>query len=474
MQFTPERVREFENYVTSFMAEHDAPGISIAIAQGDQVVYSNAFGYRQLAEQIPVTPGTIFGIASITKAFTAVAIAQLVEQGVLSFDDPVSKYLPDFKPHNGAVTIRHFLTHTSGLPPLPSLTISMRDNTPAEPPQEKKETSADQEKEKDKEKTEQPVGTVNNYHELVDYIAKHPYQPLGQPGEYFSYSNDCYGLLGAIIMQVTGLTYTEYMRRHVFLPLGMTRTCLGVEEMREYPDVTDLYYRNEEQVFLHSTRWQVSPPFLAGGAIKSTALDLIRFWQMYALGGKLGDVQLLGEDYVRENITPRYRYSLYDSYAHGLRVRTDYHGVTLAEHGGSKRGVSSNAGFVPERGISAVVLCNLTGVPISKVWLAAINLGLGLPVTTPRVRYETTEWPASEAQAFLGTYKSGEGATFDLIITDELTIKFKHEQCVVKKVNATTGLYVLRGQESELKFYTNAQGQVWGVGLGVRIIPKVS
>ena len=472
MHFTPEQMREFESYVTAFMAEYEAPGMSIAIAQGEQVVYSKAFGYRQLAEETPVTPDTIFGIASITKALTAVAIAQLVEQGLLSFDDPVSKYLPAFKLRSGATaTIRHLLTHTSSLPPLPSLTISMRDNTPADPPQEKKETSADTDK--DKDKTEQPASAVNNYHELVDYIAKYQYHPFGQPGEYFSYSNDCYGLLGAIIMRVSGLTYTEYMRRHIFLPLGMNRTCLCVEEMREHPDVTDLYYRNEEQVFLHSTRWQVSPPFLAGGAIKSTALDLIRFWQMYALGGKLGDVQLLGEEYVQENITPRYKYSLHDSYAHGLRVRRDYHGVTLAEHGGSLRGVSSNAGFVPERGLSAVVLCNLTGVPISKVWLAAVNLGLGLPIATPRVRYETEEWSPAEVQPVLGTYKSGEGASFDLVMDEELTIKFKHEQCVIKKVNATTGLYVLRGQENELRFFADAQGKVWGVGLGVRIIPKV-
>ncbi|MBS3949658.1 MAG: beta-lactamase family protein [Peptococcaceae bacterium] len=185
------RVTQFEEYVIQSMDEQCAPGLTVAIAKGNKVIYTKAFGYRSKEREITATTETIFGIASITKTITGIAVAQLVEQGLLSFSDPVIKYLPDFRLPGGGgedVTIHHFLTHTSSMPPLPALGISIRGNTvPDKLVPDKKEIT-----EPAKEQKEEPP--VNTYSELIDYIASHECDLLGKTGEYFSYSNDAYAL----------------------------------------------------------------------------------------------------------------------------------------------------------------------------------------------------------------------------------------------------------------------------------------
>lgn len=356
------RVAELEGFINKFMEEQGAPGLTLALASGNDVIYTKAFGYRNKENKIPATVETIFGIASITKCITGIAIAHLVDKGLMSFDDPVVKYLPEFTLPGGGgadVTIHHFLTHTSSMPPLPALGISIRGNTvPDKPSPSKKE-----EAEPAKEKKEEPP--INTYSELMKYIAAHECNLLGKPGEYFSYSNDAYALLGAIVMRVSGMTYMEYVRENILKPLGMKHSMFSFEELREHEDVTDLYWKNEEDEMQCSTHWQAAPPYLACGWMKTRVTDLIRIFQMMVNGGVYKGKALLTSQGVHNNLYLNHRFSLNESYGHGLKVRKDYQGVTLIEHGGALKGVSSHGGFVPEKGISAVVLCNLSGVPVN-------------------------------------------------------------------------------------------------------------
>src|SRR5699024_8199746 len=145
------------------------------------------------------SPDTVFGVGSITKAFTAVAILQLQEKGKLSVNECVTKYLPEFKTPNEAqtkqMTIHHFLTHSSGLPPLATLMGAVKKSMKNDPKFEK-----DQHQENPLD-TIQPIDT---YSELMDAIVKAEFTPLGAPGTEFSYSNDAYALLGAIIERISG------------------------------------------------------------------------------------------------------------------------------------------------------------------------------------------------------------------------------------------------------------------------------
>jgi CubicO group peptidase (beta-lactamase class C family) len=204
------------------MAEHKVPGVAVSVISGGEVIYKKGFGFRDQERGLPVTPDTIFGVASVTKSFSALAIMQLAESGKLSLGDPVQKYIPGFDLPGGggeAVTIHHFLTHTSGLPPLPTLGYSIRGNTMPDPDDDepKKEDSQ-------KEQPEHPQQPINTYDELTGYIRNGDFKLLGKPGEYCSYSNDCYGLLGVIIEAVSGENYEDYMRKHILDSLMMGRS----------------------------------------------------------------------------------------------------------------------------------------------------------------------------------------------------------------------------------------------------------
>ena len=112
----------FEDYTNNLLTKEHIPGVAVAVSQNGETIYQKGFGYRNLETKVPVTPETLFGIASVTKSFTAAAILQLENDGKLSVDDPVIKYIPElFIPglyHIGDIKIRHLLSHTTGLPPI--------------------------------------------------------------------------------------------------------------------------------------------------------------------------------------------------------------------------------------------------------------------------------------------------------------------------------------------------------------------
>lgn len=468
--FAKARLNEFDVFINSFMQEHDVPGMTIAIAKGEELLFSKAYGYRNLEDKVEATTDTIFGVASITKSITAIAIAQLAEQGKFSFDDPVTKILPDFCMPGGSkeeVTVHHLLTHTSGMPPLPFLGLSFRAYTSPDAseltallnnPQAGLQMAADV-----------PI----TYTQVIKAIGSYPRKPFGRPGECLNYSNECYGLLSAIVKEASGVPFAEYVKQHILRPLGMKRTMISFEEMFEYEEVTDLYTKTKEGLS-KSRKWPCAPGFQGAGRIKSCCTDLIRIFQMYAGKGAYKGTRILAEETVATNIGRGHRYALKDHYAHGLMVHPDYHGVTLVTHGGAGKGISSHGGFVPENQLSAVVLCNLSGVPVVKAWMAAVNLALGLPLDTPRQTYTTTDWAPAEMERFVGNYKSAEGGGFEIFIEEgELKIKQVAGTAAIKRLNETMGLLGIPGQQQEIRFYlSNETPQAWGVGLGVRIIPR--
>ena len=128
-------VSQFEQFVRDLMDEFEAPGVAVGIIRGGRVIYSRGFGYRDLERKLPVTPETVFGVASVSKSFTALGIIQLAEKGLLGVEHPVKRYLPEFdlpgeSEHAWRITVHNFLTHTAGIPPLPSLSLHLGRHQP--------------------------------------------------------------------------------------------------------------------------------------------------------------------------------------------------------------------------------------------------------------------------------------------------------------------------------------------------------
>lgn len=121
---------KLENFIFEKMCETRLPSLSIAAIKGNEIIYSKAFGFKDVAQGLAATPATLYGIGSVTKSFTALAIMQLFEQGKLSLDDPIDKYMSfPIKPKGETIRITHFLSHTSGIPALAHAEATIRAKT---------------------------------------------------------------------------------------------------------------------------------------------------------------------------------------------------------------------------------------------------------------------------------------------------------------------------------------------------------
>lgn len=473
--------KEFEDFARSVMDEHKIPGVAVSVIDRGEVIYKNGFGYRDKEQGLPVTPDTIFGVASVTKSFSCLAIMQLAESGKLSVHDPVQKYVPGFDLPGGggeAVTIHHLMTHTTGLPPLPTLGWSIRGNTKPDEdvpaPKARSKSKAGADKGRSAPGKEPAMQPINTYDELTGYIRNGDFQLLGKPGEYCSYSNDSYALLGPIIEAVSGEEYEDYMRNHILHPLMMGRSNFDISWVLRRGNVTTLYYKDEEQNIKYSPNWQVAPPFVPCGWLKSTVTDLANYLCMHAGGGVFGGRRLLSADGIA---TMRGKHCVYTRdrfYGYGFS-NLSYHGVTLVEHSGGLKGVASNIGYVPEEKIGVAVLTNLSGAPSGKLWLGAINLLLGLPVDSVRSEYKKEPWPEAELQPRTGKFKSGEGAEITIAVEDgKLIASAAKEKYEILRDSAEFGVVTMNGIDSEVKFYLGNDGKAWAIGPGGRIIRKTS
>ncbi len=481
MSLTTAQITAFEEYVTRLMEEHKIPGLAVGIAHDNEVLYRKGFGVKDLATRAPVTTKTIFGVASVTKSFTGAAIMKLCEDGKMSVHDPVRKLLPEFGVPGDSgdnITSHHCLTHTTGLPPLPALGWGIRDNTrrEAQVQSDSKQTSDPMVK-----RARPPVTT---YSQLIDYLRTGDFTVLGKPGEHYSYSNDAYGVLGAVIEKVSGEMYARYVEQNILAPLDMKRSTFNLEEILKDDDTTSLYYREEDEDedegdderILSSNNWQVAPAHMACGWLKSCVDDLLNYVRWHASGGAFGDSRVLSKESLDMMACPYIARSRDREYGYGLQIQKDYHGVTIVDHGGSLKGVSSQIGWVKDQGIAAVVLCNLSGAPSSKILAAALNMSLGLPLETPRSAYRKEDWSQEELKDLTGTFKSGEGG--QTVLSDEdgkLMARYGKEgkrAYEVRRDSENVGVVTVRGQDNEITFFRNSDGQLWAIRSGGRLIRK--
>lgn len=215
-----DKVTSFEKNAKKLITKYMIPGVAIGLAQDAIPVYEKGFGFRNVDNQLPVTMDTVFGIASVTKSFTCMAIMQLQEAGKLSVQDPVLKYLPELSTLRNTtdnMTVHHFMTHSAGLPPLPTILYA-----------NKKSVDITQSEYKDYKHNDSNQKSIHDYEQLMEFISQLEFDLLGEPGSEFSYSNDCYALLGAIIERVSGVPFERYIKENILVPAGMSNSCFFV------------------------------------------------------------------------------------------------------------------------------------------------------------------------------------------------------------------------------------------------------
>jgi CubicO group peptidase (beta-lactamase class C family) len=421
----------FEKYVCDLMEKEHIPGLAVAVSLNGTVIYQKGFGYRDIENKVQVTPETIFGTASVTKSFTAAAIMKLEEAHKLSVNDPVIKYIPElsipgFDPID-QIKIHHLLSHTTGLPPI----------------QRKEE--------------------INHLEEHLSYLGSLSVTPFGNPGDYFSYSNDAFILLGLIIERVTGSLYRRYITQHFLERLGMNRSTMSVEELKKFNNVTIPYTYHKNTDHYESHEWPALGNYEVGGGIRSTVLDLLKYGHLYV------DTPTQNK-YLGKMWVPKFKIFRNSAYGYALKV-TPYKEVTLVEHSGGQAGVSSNFGFVPEKNLVVAVLTNATGAPAEDIWLAAVNTVLGIP--TEEKAWIEPEYHMSfmDEEHFIGTYESGEGSKIEIKRDRNLLFAvIDGEACELRASDKRT--FVIKEWEYPIPFYCDENGRPWAAFFGMRLLRK--
>lgn len=299
VKVSPQRLEAIAPAMQTYVDRGVVSGITTLVARHGKLVHWESTGFRDLETQDPLEPNDIFRIYSMTKPVTAVAIMMLVEEGTLAIDGELSSYLPDFAdvlvyengkqvPPEQPVTIRHLLSHTSGM------TYGLFGNTPVDAMY--RETNV--------------LSTSGDLADLADKVARLPL--LAHPGTVWNYSVSA-DILGRVIEVISGLSFDDFLHEKIFEPLDMQDTGFFVPPEKASRFVTS-YTRSSNGSLtvgdpMTESAYDTRPTLLSGShGLVSTARDFARFAQMLLNGGELDGKQLLRPgtvEMMRTNVLPQ-------------------------------------------------------------------------------------------------------------------------------------------------------------------------
>ena len=318
---TADSIRVAVNRVFAPWTATDGPGCAALVARDGRIVHQNGYGMANLETGTPITPASVFHLASVSKQFTAAAILTLAREGKLSLDDDIRNHLPELPDYGHRITIRHLLNHTSGLRDQWDLLAMARGRF------------------EENRITESDVLEIVTRQKALNFV----------PGAEYVYSNTGYTLAGIIVRRVSGKSLRDFAEERFFRPLGMTQTQFQDDYTRVIANRAAGYARGSDG------RWHVSlPNYDTYGATSlfSTVGDLLK-WQANMVRPTVGDSAFFAEMRRLPTLTNG------DTSGYGLGLATErYRGVSVVNHGGADAGYRTWLGRFPEQGLDIVVLCN--------------------------------------------------------------------------------------------------------------------
>jgi CubicO group peptidase (beta-lactamase class C family) len=353
----------------------DSPGCALGVYKDGQIVYKHGYGMANLNDDVTITPETVFHVASMSKQFTAASILLLQQQGKLSIDDDVHKYIPELGDFGERITLRQMMHHTSGLRDQWSL-LSL----------------AGWRYSQDLITNDDVMSVITREKDLNF-----------KPGERFMYSNTGFTLLGIVVERVSGMSLREFTTKNIFEPLGMTHTHFR-DDHEEIIKHDALGY--EQGVNGQTFRMSLTNFDTVGATSLHTTVEDLQLWDENFYQPRVGGPSLIEQMLHLDKLNDG---ELQD-YAAGLEIGT-YKGLPTVDHDGADAGYRSDLIRFPEQHFSAAVLCNLANTdPISLTrQVADIFLAgqLKAPDTTPAKEPETApevKLTAEQMAAVSGTY----------------------------------------------------------------------
>jgi beta-lactamase class C len=337
-------VGTYDQMIRELMHDTGIPGASVAIVRDTTVIFQQGYGVKSAGGTDSVTERTVFRIGSVSKCFAAMLTAILVEEKVLNWDDPVVKYLPDFQlkspEYTQQLTLRHLLSHTTGLPYHTYTTL------------------------------------VEDGMTLPDMIARLKDVNDGPVGKLYSYQNVAFSIIGEVIHAATGKTYEQMLEEKVFRPLAMREASASYEGILYHPNVAHPHLRRHRQwkeIAISDKYYNVAP----AGGINASILDMTQ-WMQAMLGNRphvisRASLDTLYKPFVRAASRNR-------AYRKIGRIKNNYYGLgwrilqfpddTLIYHGGYVNGYRSEVAIYPKDRIAICILANApgdvtdTGIPL--------------------------------------------------------------------------------------------------------------
>lgn len=388
-------VRLYEIWVQEQMTYHHQPAVSIGLVHDQQLLWTRGFGYRDVERGSPATPQTIYRIASITKTFTATAIMQLRDAGALQLDDPLAKHLPWFEyqnrfPEAPVITIRHLLTHTSGLP----------------------------------READFPYWTDHRFptrEEMIEALKSQ--ESVFAPETEYKYSNLALALAGEVVAAVSGEPYADYIQRHILDPLGMASTFVRTDDIDRGRLATGYEIRRPDgtQPVAPETDSQGLMP---AANMSSTVEDLARYISLQFRDRPAGGEQILQGSTLREMHRVHWLNPSWSS-GRGLGFSVWRQGDrTLVGHGGWVAGHRTQIAFDPEARIGVIVLTNSDGGgPGGYVGRA---LEIVVPAIEAAVGGREPVAPGVALDRYVGTYHDTSGWLTDILVFDGGLVRYDH------------------------------------------------
>ena len=382
----PEMSKRLETLATSLEGrrqELHIPGLALAVVKDDVLIYARGFGMADIANKIPVTPETIFGVGSTTKAFTSTLAAMMVEEGKMGWDDPVTKYLPYFelpitRSDEPSVTIRDLLAHRTGFARMGLLWKH---------------------------------GLSSREEVLRDALRAEPWKPFRKN---FTYSNVMYTAAGLAIARVGNTDWDQLLKTRILEPLGMKDSTTSFDAAKASPHLA-LGYRWQEHENNYKRLAMLNAESIGpAGALNAHVIDMAQWVRFQLARGVYNGNRLLGEEMLSESYKPQIALSQELRYGLGWYLQK-WRGQLLIWHVGNLNGYCATVGLFPESQLGFVLLANVSASLLQTLSLNIVGDHLLNPDSSPNANHAHTD--GEDLTPYFGEYIVNTNAFMNAIFT---------------------------------------------------------
>ncbi|HMQ04864.1 MAG TPA: serine hydrolase [Pyrinomonadaceae bacterium] len=467
----PAPLAGFDAYAEKAMRDWEVPGMAIAVVKDDKIVFARGYGVKRIGDTAPVDERTIFAIGSSSKAFTAAALAILVDEGKIKWDDPVSLYLPDLQLYDPYASrelrIRDLLTHRSGLERGDLLWY----------------------------------GTSLSREEILRRVRY--LRPTWSLRSQFGYQNLMYLAAGEVVHKVSGMSWDEFTKKRIFDPLGMSSSSTSIKSFKPGDNISTPHGKMGDKV--EPIAWRDIDNIGPAGSINSNVIDVAKWVRLQLNNGTYEGKKIFSPAVAAEMHVPQtiirldgpypllYPKANFFSYGLGWFL-SDFKGRKLVEHGGAIDGMRAEVAMVPSEKLGIIILTNMNGSIISMPLVyRIIDAYIGEPQTDynadllkgyqPLLAQGQAAEKRAEAERITGTSPSHPLDDYVGIYQNELygDVKIEKENGQLKinygpyvsalehwHFNTFRATFVTSGiSRTAATFALNAQGKVDSLSLGL-------